>query len=209
MSSGNSGRPAGQTHRDHTLECVDILAGGGRDRDHLGSRPIFRPRLDHRKQLGLGDAVDLVERDDDRMCLAGVRERGGIGLVEAIRGAAVIVRRIDDHEHEVGVASGRDRCVTHVPAQRPAPVLYSRRVDVRVLRACRGLPGQLDRVDAEDPVAGRLRLGRHCDQMTAEHAIEQRRLADIRQADNGAKACPNFVHARACSTKPPKTRVIP
>src|SRR5580692_3450478 len=54
-------------------------------------------------------------------------------------------------------------------------------------------------MDAEDAIPGGLRLGRHRGEVAAEHAVEQRRLADVRQSDDRAEPGADLHHVPAFS----------
>src|SRR5882724_9655419 len=88
MSSGNSGGPIG---RRCALARVDVVAVARGDRHDLGAGVDRVPLLDQRQELGLRDAIDLVETDDDRMLLRRVAERGHIVFGEALRRAPAAV----------------------------------------------------------------------------------------------------------------------
>ena len=115
-------------------------------------------------------AVDLVERDDDARARRQQADHRAIGS----GGAAGL-----DHQHrrvDVGEALGH-RAVHPLVEPRAVPRLKAGRVDEDDL-------GVRRRQDPGDAVARRLRLLRGDADLLADQAIEQRRLADVRPADD-------------------------
>ena len=132
------------------------------------------------------------------MAAAGVAQGRGVGLGHPLRHPAAPVERVDQEQHDVSVGGRGERRLAHVTAQRTATILHARRVDVRDLRLQRrprpaGVLGEVERVHPEDAVARGLRLGRHRDQVAIEDAVEQGRLADVRQSDDRAEASTDLV----------------
>src|SRR5690606_11178767 len=120
-------------------------------------------------------AIDLVERDHDRL----------LGVAELARELAVAVRDADDRvEHEqrdVRLGEALPRGLHHALAEQVARLVQPRRVDEQELHA-------RSRLDAEVPVARRVRLRRDDRALGPEDRVEQRRLADVRPADERDEA---------------------
>ena len=182
--------------RDHALERVDVVAGRRRDR-HDVERPARAPtpRSAARARAWATRSI-LLSATIDRVRARGVAERDRVGLGQSL-----------------GRAGRGDR------SRRPASARRRRRRPRRSRRrACSGAAGrgrparpgvstyaicapgprrEVDRVDADDPIARGLRLGRHRDQPAPEQTVQQRRLADIGQADDRAEAGSDIVHRAA------------
>jgi hypothetical protein len=89
------------------------------------------------------------------------------------------VRALHDHHHQVHAFQRTRRGAVQIPVQRPALAgMDARRVHEHRLHAALG-------TDAEQAVACGLRLGRGDGELLPDQAVQQRRLADVRPADNG------------------------
>ena len=132
--------------------------------------------FDERQQpLLREDFVGLVEHQDDRTIL----------LHQLVEHALVLVgpaQRLDDEHIHVRILQRRERGAVHVTVHRaPRAGVQARRVDEDHLRVG-------PRQDAEDAMARRLRLRADDADLATEQRIQQRRLADVRPADDRGEA---------------------
>jgi hypothetical protein len=89
------------------------------------------------------------------------------------------VRALHDHHHQIHALQRARRGAIEVPVQRPAFArMDARRVHEYRLHAALG-------ANAKQAVARGLWLGRGDGELLPDQAIEQRRLADVRPADDG------------------------
>jgi hypothetical protein len=183
-----------QPGADQLLEADDAVALERADGDDLGLAlgPAV-PRLHERQEVGLGDPIDLVEGDHDRGPLAGLDDGRGVGVGQAIGSAGAPLGGVDHEEDDVAVGGGGHRLVAHEAAQGAGAEVEAGGVDEGDLGpAGRDLAGgrQIGGVDAEDAVAGGLRLRGHGGEPLAQDAVEQGRLAGIGQTQERAEAGP-------------------
>ena len=157
----------GQQAAEVLDERVDAraLARGDRE-DVVGDLELGR-RLEHRDDVGVVDAVDLVDRDDDRHL--GSLERAGD---EPVAGADALLG-VEQEQRGVGVAHLALDARLHALGQRVARALDARQVDEHELRvAAHG--------DAADRAARRLRLVGDDRDLLPDDRVDERRLADVR-----------------------------
>ena len=132
--------------------------------------------LHHRQELHLLDEVDLVE-DGEALGL-GVAEH----VDDVLVAAAERLAGVPDHGHDVGLGHRGADVVHH-----PDVELVQRLVDAGGVEE--GDLAALGIVeDADDAVTRRLRLGRDDGDFVSEDAVQQRRLAGVRAADDGHDA---------------------
>ncbi len=169
---GEVRRRLGQVAGDRRGQLFDVAALQRRQRHDLGEGRTPAQLLDERQQPLLREHfVGLVEHQDDRPAL----------LHQLVEHALIFVgpaQRLDDEHVHVGVLQRSQRRAVHVTVHRAAGArVQAGRVDEDHLRGG-------SRQDAEDAVPRRLRLRADDADLAAEQRVQQRRLADVRPADD-------------------------
>ena len=173
---GGAGR---QDRRDRARELRQVLPGSRAHRHEVALRVALvqggvegeeiRPR--HPVDLVQGDEPAVAARADDlqNLLVVGAEAVGGI----------------EQHEHRVGLADRAPGGVDHSLVEEASRPVNSGKVDPEEL-------GPGDRLDPEHAKPGRLRafaLDRH---LGAQHAVEERRLADVRTAGERDRSAAKF-----------------
>ena len=177
--TGSSLPHLGQQHVEPAL----LFGAHRHDRGERNERGELRHL--RQQQIALLQAVDLVQRDDHAGACRQQADHRTIG----VRGPS----RLDHEDRRVDVGEAlRDRLVHPVVQARAVLRLESRRVDEDELRIG---PGH----DTGDAMARRLRLPRRDADLRADQAIDQRRLADVRPADDRDVAAAKALRRRRVS----------
>ena len=150
-------------------ERVDARALARGDREDVVGHLELGRRLEHRDDVRVVDAVDLVDRDDDRH--PGALERAGD---EPVSGPDALLG-VEHEQRGIGVAHLTLHARLHALGQRVARALDAGEVDEHELRvAAHG--------DAADRAARRLRLVGDDRDLLPHDRVDERRLADVRAA---------------------------
>ena len=128
--------------------------------------PHFRQHLDHREQLGFGNAVDLVEQQETR----------AFKTLHALDGAAVSLAElfagVEQQRHDVDRVDRGVHFAHHLFAKRGFRPVQARRIDQNDLRV-------RTVYDALNAVARGLRARRYDRHFFSDQAIDERRFPGV------------------------------
>ena len=160
---------------DFRQQRVEIRLRLGRDWHDADERVLVRIARDDWQHLLLLDEVELVDDEDDRLA------RRLQALEDVVLARAHLLGRIDDEEDGVDFLQSALCRLDHVLAELVLWLVDARRVEEDDL-------GIRLRQDAEDAVLRGLRLIAHDGDLLADQRVDERRLADVRAADDGDEA---------------------
>ncbi len=146
---------------------LDAAAGARADGEDLVARLERRGRAERRERVRAVEPVDLVDGDDDGH--AGTAQGAGD---EAVARAHALLG-VEDEQRGVGLRHLGLDAVLHALGQCVAGPLDPRQVDEHQLRVLQG--GH----PADGPSCG-LGLVRHDRHLAPDHAVDERRFADVR-----------------------------